>query len=261
MTERLVLVERIDTVGVVTLNRPTALNALSNAVLAELSDALESLDHDASSRAIVLTGGPKVFAAGADLKQLADTVGGPGGAREFLTARFGYWDRVRGIGLPMVGAVAGYALGAGCELALACDLLVATESARFGQPELSVGLVPGAGGTQRLARVAGKTRSMEMVLTGRMMTGREAEQCGLVNRIVPSELLREEAVALAQEIAKKPPLAVRAAKEAVLKSFELPLREGLAFERQSLLRILETQDAREGIAAFLEKRAPSFYGR
>lgn len=261
MAESFVLVERLDAVGVVTLNRPSALNVLSNAVLAELADALDGLDQDDTVRVIVLTGGMNVFAAGADLRQLADMLGLAEGPQAFLAARFGYWDRIRAIRSPVVGAVAGYALGAGCELALACDLLVAAESARFGQPELGVGLVPGAGGTQRLARSVGKGGAMEMVLTGRPMTAYEAERRGVVSRVVPAELLRDEAIALAQEIAAKPPLAVRRAKEAVLKAFELPLREGLDFERQTLLGILETSDAQEGITAFLEKRAPKFVGR
>ena len=261
MADSFVLVEQLEPVGILTLNRPSALNSLSNALLSELADALEDLDREASIRVIVLTGGPQVFAAGADLKQLADTLETPGGPKAFLTTRFGYWDRIRSIRSPIVGAVSGYALGAGCELALACDLLVAAESARFGQPELGVGLVPGAGGTQRVARLAGKAKAMELVLTGRMMGAYEAERFGIVNRVVPAELLRDEAIALAHEVAAKPPLSVRSAKEAVLKAFELPLREGLEFERQALLQILGTEDAREGIAAFLEKRAPSFHGR
>jgi enoyl-CoA hydratase len=260
VTENVVLVERAGAVGIVTLNRPGALNALNNALLSALATELEAFDEDKGVCAIVLTGGEKVFAAGADLKQLADAIESPEGLEQFLQARFGYWDRIRAVGLPIVGAVAGYALGAGCELAMSCDLLIAAESARFGQPELNVGLVPGAGGTQRLARVAGKVASMEMLLTGRMMSAREGEQRGMVNRVVPTELLRDEALALATEIAVRPREAVRTAKQAVLKAFELPLSQGLAFERDALLQILGTPDAREGISAFLEKRTPSFHG-
>jgi enoyl-CoA hydratase len=261
MAEPPVLLERRDSIGLVTLNRPSALNALSNSVLAGLADTLDELDRDESIRVIVLTGGAKVFAAGADLKQLAEALDVDGRLQEFLTTRFGYWDRVRAIRVPIIGAVAGYALGAGCELALSCDLLVAAESARFGQPELNVGLVPGAGGTQRMARIAGKATAMELVLTGRTLTAYEAERRGIVNRVVPAEVLLDEAVALAREVASKPPLSVRAAKESVLKAFEVPLREGLELERASLQSILQTEDAREGIAAFLEKRSPSFRGR
>ena len=261
MTENFVLLERLDSVGVVTLNRPSMLNALSNGLLSQLADALDLLDGEEAIRVIVITGGLKVFAAGADLKQLADNLGSVDGLKTFLSARFGYWDRIRAVRAPVVGAVAGYALGAGCELALACDLLVAAESARFGQPELGVGLVPGAGGTQLLIRMAGKARAMELVLTGRMMAAYEAQEAGIVNRVVPVELLRDEAIALAREVATKPPIATRMAKEAILKAFELHLQDGLEFERQSLVRILETEEAREGIAAFLERRTPNFYGR
>lgn len=256
-----VLVERLDFVGVLTLNRPSALNALTNDLVARLADELERLDTDPSTRAIVITGGPRVFAAGADLRQLAAALGTPGGARSFLEARVAQWDRIRAIRAPLVAAVAGYALGAGCELAMCCDLIVAGESARFGQPELGVGLVPGAGGSQRLPRIVGKARAMEAVLLGRPFTAQEALANGLVNRVVPTELLRDEAIGLALALAAKPPLAVRAAKQAILQAFELPLRDGLEYEREALLAILETEDAREGISAFLEKRSPEFHGR
>src|SRR5437773_1316624 len=256
MAEPFVLTERDEAVGVVTLNRPGALNALSNEVLGQVASALEELDHEDSIRAIVVTGGPQVFAAGADLKQLLD-----GEARGgFVQTRGSIWDRIRGIGTPLIAAVSGYALGAGCELAMACDLIIASEVARFGQPEINVGIMPGAGGTQRMTRAVGKARAMELVLTGRMMGAYEAERAGLVNRVVPVEVLAEEAMALAREIATKPPISARLAKAAVLKAFDTTLAEGLQHERESMAAVLETEDAREGITAFLEKHRPNYHG-
>lgn len=261
MSQPFVLLERIDAVGVVTLNRPDSLNALSNDLLGALVDALAGLDKDPSVRVMVVTGGSRVFAAGADLKQLAQHLSPSSSPADFLRSRFGFWDRLRSMQKPIIAAVAGYALGAGCELALACDLIVAAESARFGQPEVNLGLIPGAGGTQRMARAVGKARAMELVLTGRVITAEEAHRVGLVNRVVPVELLHDEAVALAQEIAARPPLAVRRAKAAVLAAFETSLAAGLEHEREALASLLATEDAREGIAAFLEKRRPSYHGR
>src|SRR4051812_11888576 len=233
MAESQVRLERTPPVGVVTLNRPAVLNALSNEHLGEVVAALEQLDQDDEIRAMIVTGGPQVFAAGADLQQLASS---PMSSMLF-SARGALWDRVKRVHKPLIAAVSGYALGAGCELAMSCDLIVASESARFGQPEINVGIMPGAGGTQRLTRAIGKARAMEMVLTGRMMTGYEAERAGLVNRVVPAEVVLDEALALALEITKKPPLSARLAKEAVLKAFDTSLETGLEYERRSFAAV------------------------
>jgi enoyl-CoA hydratase len=252
-----VLFEQRGGVVVLTLNRPNVLNALSNDLLGALIAEIERHDEAEGTRAIIVTGGPRVFAAGADLKQLADA----SFADMAFAARFTLWDRLKRIRTPLIAAVSGYALGAGCELAMACDLIVASESARFGQPEINVGIMPGAGGTQRLTRAIGKVRAMEMVLTGRTLSAYEAERAGLVNRVVPVEVLADEALALAQEIAAKPPLSVRLAKRAVLQTFETTLEAGLEHERRSFAMTFATEDAREGIRAFLEKRAPEYHGR
>jgi enoyl-CoA hydratase len=252
-----VLMQRDDAVGVVTINRPSALNALSNDVLSQVVGALEELDADDDVRAIVVTGGPQVFAAGADLKQLVSGAEKSG----FVASRGALWDRIRALQTPLIAAVSGYALGAGCELAMSCDLIVASETARFGQPEINFGIMPGAGGTQRLTRAVGKARAMELVLTGRMMGAYEAERAGLVNRVVPVEVLAEESMVLAREIAAKPPISARLAKAAVLKAFDTTLAEGLQHERESMAAVLATEDAREGITAFLEKRRPIYHGR
>jgi enoyl-CoA hydratase len=257
MAEAQVLVERIESVGLVTLNRPSALNALSNDLLAETIGALEALDADDAVRVLIVTGGPQVFAAGADLKQLAEATV----LTMMLSARYPLWERLKRVQKPIIAAVSGYALGAGCELAMSCDLIVASETARFGQPEINVGIMPGAGGTQRLARAIGKARAMELVLTGRMMTAQEAEHAGLVNRVVPVEVLRDVALELAAEIASKPPLSVRLAKEALLQAFETSLEAGLDYERRCFALLFGTEDAQEGINAFLEKRRPIYHGR
>ena len=254
--ESLVRTETTDAVGIVTLNRPRSLNALSNELLGEVVAALEGFDRDSGIGVMIVTGGTQVFAAGADLKQLSET-SVPG---MLLSGRFALWDRLKEVQKPVIAAVSGYALGAGCELAMSCDLIVASETARFGQPEINVGIMPGAGGTQRLTRAVGKSRAMELVLTGRMLTAYEAERVGLVNRVVPPEVLADEALALAREIASKPPLSVRLAKEAVLKTFETTLDAGLDYERRSLTALLGTEDAHEGMMAFLEKRRPTYHG-
>ena len=253
----LVRIETVDGVGIITLNRPTVLNALSNELLGQAVGALEALDHDETVRVMILTGGPQVFAAGADLRQLSQATV----PTMLLSGRFALWDRLKAIRKPIIAAVSGYALGAGCELAMICDLILASESARFGQPEINVGIMPGAGGTQRLTRAVGKARAMVLVLTGRMLTAYEAERVGLVNRVVPVEVLADEALALAREIAAKPPLSVRLAKEAVLKTFETTLEAGLDYERRSLTLLFGTEDAHEGMTAFLEKRRPTYHGR
>lgn len=257
MAEPFVLTERDGAVGIVTIDRPAALNALSNDVLSQVVTALEALDADQDVRALIVTGGPQVFAAGADLKQLLDSTGETG----FVESRASLWARVRKLQTPLIAAVSGYALGAGCELAMSCDLIVTSETARFGQPEINVGIMPGAGGTQRLTRAVGKVKAMELVLTGRMMSAYEAERAGLVNRVVPVEALADEALGLAREIASKPPIAARLAKASVLNAFEMPLEQGLDHERSSMAAVLETEDAREGMTAFLEKRRPTYHGR
>jgi enoyl-CoA hydratase len=248
--------DTVDAVGILTLNRPGTLNALNNELLGEAVGGLEQFDRDDAVRVMILTGGSQVFAAGADLKQLAQTTV----PSMLLSGRFALWDRLKVVRKPIIAAVSGYALGAGCELAMCCDLIIASETARFGQPEINVGIMPGAGGTQRLARAVGKARAMELVLTGRTLTAYEAERAGLVNRVVPAEVLADEALALAREIATKPPLSVRLAKESVLKSFETTLEAGLDYERRSLTVLLGTEDAREGMTAFLEKRRPTYHG-
>jgi enoyl-CoA hydratase len=257
MAEPLVLVERDGPVGVTRLNRPSVLNALSNDVLSELAAALEAFDADDEVRVMVVTGGTQVFAAGADLRQFSEA----DVPTMLLGARFALWDRIRRIHKPLIAAVAGFALGAGSELMMHCDLVVAAESARIGQPEINVGIMPGAGGTQRLTRAVGKVRAMEMVLTGRALTAYEAERAGLVNRVVPSEVLLDETMSLAHEIASKPPLSIRLAKEAVLKAFDTTLDAGLDFERRSFAALFGTEDAKEGMRAFLEKRRPSYQGK
>ena len=257
MSYEYVLSERDGPVGVVTINRPRQLNALSSGVLAELVDALAAHDVDDEVRAIVLTGGPTVFAAGADLKEFGEqsVVSMMSGNRVAL------FDRVRLISKPIIAAVSGYALGGGCELAMLCDMIVASETARFGQPEINVGLMPGAGGTQRLARTVGKAKAMEMVLTGSPIDAESAEKLGLVNRVVPADWVIEEAKALANKIAAKPPLSVKLSKQAVLKAFELPLTEAVDYERKLFYLLFATEDAKEGISAFVEKRPPTFHGR
>ena len=252
-----ILVERDDQVGVVTLNRPKELNALSMAVVAEISDALSTFDRDESIRCMVITGaGEKAFAAGADIKEMADK-----SPIDMLTGGFEAWEKLRRLHKPVIAAVGGYALGGGCELAMHCDLIVASENARFGQPEINLGIIPGAGGTQRLARTLGKFLTMEMVLTGKQFTAQEMAAHGLVNRVVPKGEHLTEALKLAKEIATKAPLAARLAKESVLAAFETPLEEGLERERKNFFLLFATQDMREGMQAFIEKRPANFEGK
>ena len=257
MAYEFVISERDGPIGIVTLNRPKQLNALSAVVLSELAAALEAHDADSEVRVIILTGGTEVFAAGADLKEFASR-----STADMMTSnRVTLFDRVRGISKPVIAAVSGYALGGGCEVAMLCDMIVASESAKFGQPEISVGLMPGAGGTQRLARTIGKAKAMEMVLTGAPIDAATAERLGLVNRVVPVERLLDEAKDLALKIAAKPPLSVKFTKQAVLKAFELPLSEAVDYERKLFYLLFGTDDAHEGINAFIEKRRPTFQGR
>jgi enoyl-CoA hydratase len=257
LTYEYLLVETDGPVGVVTLNRPKQLNALSGPLMAELAAAMEQLDNQPEVRAIVLTGGSQVFAAGADLKELSEA-----SAVDMLVKnRIALWDRIKRLSKPVIAAVSGYALGGGNELAMLCDMIIASETARFGQPEINVGLIPGAGGTQRLTRSLGKQKAMELVMFGRQMDAWEAERRGLVNRVVPVELLLDEARRWAAELAEKPPVSLRFAKEAVTKAFEGTLEDGLDFERKLFYFLFSTRDAHEGMLAFLEKRKPSYEGR
>jgi enoyl-CoA hydratase len=249
---------QLDGVALVILDRPEVLNALNFALIAELTDALESLDRDEACRAIVITGaGDRAFAAGADIPELA--VQTPTSLT--IGDDFHRWERIKRIRKPLIAAVRGHALGGGCELAMTCDLIVAGEDAQFGQPEIKLGVMPGAGGTQRLTRAIGKAKAMELVLTGRSIGAREAEARGLVTSVVAAEETVPKALELAARIAAMPPLAVLAAKAAVNRAEELPLEAGLEFERRSFYLLFETEDQKEGMAAFAEKRKPAWRGR
>ena len=249
--------QRDEAVAVVRLNRPERRNALSPAVLEELARALGDLDADEAVRSIVITGTDEVFAAGADIKAMAER-----SFHEVLEAStMPFWQRVADCRTPLVAGVSGFALGGGCELALLCDLIVASETAEFGQPEITLGIIPGGGGTQRLARVIGKQRTMELVLTGRRIDAQEALRLGFVNRVAPKRSWFEETLDLAQVVARRPPLAAKLAKQAVLAADEMPLTAGLAHERRLYELAMATQDRVEGMQAFLEKRRPEFRGR
>ena len=257
MTYQNITVTTGDGYAVVTLNRPNVLNALNQAMMDEIVQALESMEREERVRCVVLTGAGRAFAAGADIKEMAGA-----SAPEMLAGyRFQQWERIRKVTVPLIAAVNGIALGGGCELAMLCDMIVAAETAQFGQPEINLGIMPGAGGTQRLTRAIGKARAMEMVLTGRPIPARQAEALGLVTKVVPAEAVLDEAVALAKEIAAKPPIAVRLAKEAVLKAFDTTVEGGLDYERKAFYLLFATEDRTEGIQAFLEKRKPVFRGR
>ncbi len=245
-------------VALVTLDRPAQLNALNDALLMALASALERLDTDPDCRCVVITGaGERAFAAGADIKELIDQT------TESLVegGSFDAWDRVRRVRKPLIAAVRGYALGGGCELAMACDMIVAGDDAQFGQPEIKIGVIPGAGGTQRLTRAVGKARAMELILTGRPIDAREADALGLLTSVVPAEATLAAALALAGRIAAMPPLAVIAAKEAVRAAFEGSLTTGLESERRLFFGLFGSDDQREGMAAFIEKRTPRWSGR
>lgn len=239
------------------LNRPKELNALNLQLMTELKEALKTLDADDSVRVIVISGNDKAFAAGADIKQMA----GKTAMDMYNIDQFSTWDTIKKTKKPLIAAVSGFALGGGCELVMLCDMIVASETARFGQPEIKIGVMPGAGGTQRLTRAVGKALAMEMVLTGKFITATEALNAGLINRIVPVELYLQEAFQLATEIAGLSPLAVRMAKESVLKAFDSSLEEGLHFERKNFYLLFASEDQKEGMQAFVEKRTPVFKGK
>ena len=252
-----VLLRREERVGVIQLNRPQALNALNSALMDELVTALQLYDADPAVGCIVVIGSEKAFAAGADIKQMAQA-----SVVEMIDSPFiGYWDKLGRISKPIVAAVSGWCLGGGCELAMACDLIIAAESAVFGQPEINLGIIPGAGGTQRLTRAVGKSVAMDMVLTGRRLSAQEALQYGLVARLLPTEGFTAAAVGVAAEIAAKSPVALRMAKEAVNHAFELPLAEGVHLERRLFNMLFATADQKEGMAAFVEKRPPVWQGK
>jgi len=250
-------VERDGRVGVVLMNRPKQLNALSGELMGAVVGALQELDADSEIRAIVLGGGERAFAAGADITELA--AGTP--ITLYENRRIDQWDAIRDLRTPLVAAVSGFCLGGGCELAMLCDIIVASESAKFGQPEINLGVLPGAGGTQRLTRAVGKAVAMDMILTGRMLSAREALAFGLVARVVAKEVWLDEAKRVAREIAAKGPIAVRLAKEAVDQAFETPLAAGITFERRAFYLARASEDAGEGLQAFVEKRLPDFKGR
>jgi enoyl-CoA hydratase len=252
-----VLVERDGRVGIVRLNRPKQLNALSGDLMSALVAALQELDEDAEIRAIVLAGDERAFAAGADIAELA--AGTP--ITLYENRRIDAWDSIRAVRTPIVAAVSGFCLGGGCELAMLCDLIVASESAKFGQPEINLGVLPGAGGTQRLTHAVGKAVAMDMILTGRMISAREALDFGLVARVVAREAWLTEAKRVAGEIATKSPISVRLAKEAVDKAFDAPLHVGVEFERRAFYLARASEDATEGLNAFVEKRPADFKGR
>ncbi|MFF0149202.1 enoyl-CoA hydratase [Amycolatopsis sulphurea] len=241
-------------VALITLNRPQALNALNLETMRELTTAAAELDRSAEVGAIVLTGSDRAFAAGADIKEMASRTFSEMHAEDW----FAGWDALTRVRTPLIAAVAGHALGGGCELAMMCDLLLAAESARFGQPEITLGVIPGMGGSQRLTRAIGKAKAMDLILTGRTMRADEAERCGLVSRVVPNEQLRAEAIEVAAKIASMSLVAARTAKEAVNRSFESSLAEGVLFERRVFHALFATEDQKEGMAAFTEKRKPDF---
>lgn len=244
-------------IALIELNRPKELNALNLQLMGELRDCLKELDDSEEVRVIVLTGNERAFAAGADIKQMA----GKTAIDMLMIDQFSTWDQIKKTKKPLIAAVSGFALGGGCELAMTCDMIVASETAKFGQPEIKIGVMPGAGGTQRLTRAIGKVRAMEMVLTGKFIGAEEAERFGLVNKVVPVEMYLEEAIKLASEIAKMSPVAARMAKEAVNRSFEVHLDEGLHFERKNFYMLFASEDQKEGMNAFVEKREPDFKGR
>jgi enoyl-CoA hydratase len=244
-------------VGLIRLNRPAQLNALCDQLMGEMGDALAAFDATPAVGAIVITGNEKAFAAGADIKEMKDRTFPGTYAQDFIAP----WERILTVKKPVLAAVSGFALGGGCELAMMCDLIIASETAKFGQPEITLGIIPGAGGTQRLTRAVGKAKAMDLILTGRMMDAAEAERLGLVARVVAPEKLMEEALGAARRMATMSPVAVAMAKESVNVALETSLREGVRFERRLFLSVFGTPDQREGMSAFVEKRKPAFSPR
>jgi len=244
-------------IALIQLNRPKELNALNRQLMTELKDALQQLDADSTVRVTIITGNEKAFAAGADIKEMADA-----SAIDMLNRdQFAMWDQIKKIKKPLIAAVSGFALGGGCELMMHCDLIVASETAKIGQPEIKIGVMPGAGGTQRLTRSIGKVLAMEMVLTGRFLSADEALRAGLINKVVPVELYLQEAIALAKIVAENSPVALKLAKEAVLQAFNSSLDEGLLFERKNFYLCFASEDQKEGMKAFVEKRKAEFKGK
>ncbi len=244
-------------IALIQLNRPKELNALNLELMGEIREALKILDDDDSVRAIIITGNERAFAAGADIKQMS----GKSAIDMLQIDQFSTWDQIKKTKKPLIAAVSGFALGGGCELTMHCDMIIASETAQFGQPEIKIGVMPGAGGTQRLTKAIGKARAMEMVLTGKFITAEEALQAGLINKVVPVELYLEEAIKLARSVAQLSPVAVALAKEAVLASFNTTLDQGLHFERKNFYLCFASEDQTEGMEAFVEKRQPAFKGK
>lgn len=258
MDYEMILVEVEDRVGLIRLNRPKALNALNSTLMGELTSALEKFDQDDEIGAMVITGDERAFAAGADIKEMSGKSSIDMLKGEKITTS---WDRIRAIKKPIIAAVSGWCLGGGSELALACDMVVASESAKIGQPEINLGIFPGAGATQRLPRAVGKAIAMEMILNNRTLSAQEAQQFGLVNSVFPVETYLEQAIKLASEVAARAPVAIRLAKEAINRSYETSLSEGVEDERRSFYLLFNTEDQKEGMAAFIEKRDPEWKGR
>lgn len=257
MADEMILTEKHGSVGLITLNRPEARNALNDQLLHELMSALEAFEADEIVGAMVVAGNEKAFAAGVDIKEMADKSMSEMRDKDRLAT----FDRIKAIGKPIIAAVSGWALGGGCELALACDMIVASETAKFGQPEITIGVIPGAGGTQRLTRAVGKALAMEMILNNRTLSAQEALQFGLINRVFATERYLAEAMKLAEEIAARAPAAMRAAKKMILQAYEQPLSEGLRLERQMFYNLFATEDQKEGMQAFIEKRKPVWKGK
>jgi enoyl-CoA hydratase len=249
-----IIVETRGAVGLVTLNRPNALNALNSALIAELTQAIDDFEADDKIGCVVLTGSEKAFAAGADIKEMQNKTYMEAFKQDFI----GSWDRVARARKPVIAAVSGFALGGGCELAMMCDFIIAADTAKFGQPEINLGVMPGAGGTQRLTRFVGKSKAMDMCLTGRMMDADEANKCGLVSRVVPADKLIEEAIKVANVIAGKSTVIAMMTKESVNRAYETTLAEGIRFERRVFHGMFATDDQKEGMTAFVEKRKPNF---
>jgi enoyl-CoA hydratase len=258
MSFETILTEVVDRVGLVRLNRPKALNALNSTLMGELTSALESFDMDDDIGAMVITGDERAFAAGADIKEMSGKSSIDMLAGEKISSS---WDRIKAIKKPIIAAVSGWCLGGGSELAMACDMIVASETAKFGQPEINLGILPGAGGTQRLPRVVGKAVAMEMILNNRTLSAEEAYHYGLANRVFPLDSYLDEALDLAKEIAARAPIAIQLAKEAINKSYETFLGEGVMDERRSFYLLFSTEDQKEGMVAFIEKRDPEWKGR